>query len=137
MTDRLTELCARELEKLFENPVKIPAPAWRQFPSSAGRTYWTWRIPSQFLPMIVAALAARAKFYRDAPERPILPLRQEDCEEMMNDDRPQVQVVGLFGDSWRYTGWDRQHPSFRRLLLWLACMRLRARRNPQRPFVAV
>jgi hypothetical protein len=118
MTDRLIEACAlpleRHLEMLFENPVKIPGTGMCELPVVGNLFIPDLEDRSQFMPVIIAALAARAKFYREVPERPILPLRQEDCEALANDDRPQVQVVGLFGDSWRYAGWDRQHPSFRR-----------------------
>jgi hypothetical protein len=114
MNDRLTELCARRLETLFENPVLIPNTGMAIIPVVGGPYILDLEEPSQFIPMIIAALAARAKFHRDAPERPILPLRQEDCEEMMSDDYPQIGVVGLFGSSWRYAQWSKRHPRFDR-----------------------
>ena len=118
MTDRLIEACAyaleRHLEMLFENPVKIPGTGMCELPVIGNLFVPDLEDRSQFLPMIVAALAARERFRQEAPEGPILPLRQEDCEEMMNDDRPRLQAVGLFGDSWRYAGWDKRHPCFAR-----------------------
>src|SRR4051794_22729506 len=100
MTDRVIEACARQLEMLFEDPVLIPNTGMAIIPVIGGLF-----IPelepdhSDLLPMIVAALVAREQFHREAPGAPTLPLRREDCEEMTNDDRPRLQVVGLFGDS--------------------------------------
>jgi hypothetical protein len=116
MTDRLIEACAYALEcyleMLFENPVKIPNTGMAEIPVIGGPYILDLEDRSQFFPTIIAALAARERFRREAPEGPVLPLRQEDCEKMLNDDRPRIGVVGLYADSWRFAQWDRQHPHF-------------------------
>jgi hypothetical protein len=61
-----------------------------------------------------SALVARERFRQDAPGCPILPLREADCEEMINNDDPQIGVVGFYGSSLRGAIWDPQHPRFRR-----------------------
>jgi hypothetical protein len=117
MNDRLIEACAlaleRHLEMLFENPVKIPNTGMCELPV-VGNLFIPDLEPdySEFFPMIIAALAARERFRQDAPGWPTLPLHERDIELLKNDDRPQVQVVGLFGDSWKYAGWDKRHPCF-------------------------
>jgi hypothetical protein len=113
MNARLIELCSRAIEKLFENPVLLPGTGLATLPI-IGNLY----IPdletdhSEFIPMILAALVARERFRREAPGWPPLPLHENDIELLKGDDRPQIQVVGLFGDSWKYTGWDKRHPLF-------------------------
>jgi hypothetical protein len=118
MDTRLIEACAYALEcyleMLFENPVKIPNTGMAEIPIVGGPYILDLEDRSQFFPMIVAALAARERFRQEAPEGPILPLREDACAAMMDDDRPRLQAVGLYGDSWRYAGWDKRHPRFYR-----------------------
>ena len=67
---------------------------------------------SILLPVVCGALVAAAKFRRDAPRWPELPLHENDIEEMVNDDCIRCSVVGHFGSSLRYESWNPQHPGF-------------------------
>ena len=60
--------------------------------------------------MVVRALSAAFRFYQEWSA--YLPLRWKDCEELTNHDNVRFNLVGLFGSSLRFSGWDDQHPPF-------------------------
>jgi hypothetical protein len=77
-----------------------------------------WFLPdlghAHLLPYVCAALCAREQFRRTAPPwAPLLPLRDEDCDELVNDDDRRLNLVGYYCSSMRHAEWDyQQHPPF-------------------------
>ena len=114
--ERLTQASARELEivleALFENPVRIPGTGIAEAPI-IGNLYFEQLGHAHLLPAIFRAVRAKERFRQAAPGWPELPLRQEDCERLENNDDPQLAVLGLFGSSLRSEHWNVRHPGFR------------------------
>jgi hypothetical protein len=116
----LLEACAqfeRAIARLFANAPLFPGSrSLVEIPIIGGpaRAEFVRSNPSFFLPQICAALIAREHFRQDYPGWPILPLRDEDCEELKNADCPRQNLVGYYGDSLGRSHWDLdKHPSFR------------------------
>ena len=123
MDKKLLALCEREFEigvkmlcDALENSV-VDGESWLREVPFIGGLYVAGLDPDYpLLPPVCAALRAREQFRQDAPSwtyQP-LPLRAEVCDELVNADNTRLQVVGLYGYSWRCTDWDRKHPTFRR-----------------------
>jgi hypothetical protein len=115
MGNRLTEVCARELENhlegLFATTRKL-SPTLRETPVIGG-VFIADLDHSCLLTQVCAALCAREKFRQSAPDwAPDLPLRQKDCDELENSDSTRLNLVGLFGSSLRFAYWDQTHPPF-------------------------
>jgi hypothetical protein len=100
------------LEELFKNPVML-SDTLAEIPIVGG-LYIVSQDHCILLPVVCAALCAKAQFSRDAPAwAPCLPLRREDCEKLENDDSNRLNLVGYYGCSLRETSWDYQtHPPF-------------------------
>jgi hypothetical protein len=100
----------RTLERLFENPKIIPGTSRLAEIPVVGGQYITSLDRTVPMLRVCRALAADAKF-RQETSLP-LPLRQQDCDALINDDDPKVVVVGHYASSQRGEYWHPEHPSF-------------------------
>jgi hypothetical protein len=124
---RLHEACEREFEAYVTRHVDLLFDTYATLPG-AGNIYTAQRLP---IPLINepgffagldfpwhredvrAAMIARERFNRTSPIwSPILPLRQDECKYLQNEDSAQLNVVGYYGASLRGTGWSAEHPCF-------------------------
>ena len=122
MDDRLSEASVRELERVVEMKFAAAAalPGADSFlttpfipiPAIGGKFFAGFE-PHYLRLQVVAALVARERFRLSAPSwAPALPLSYEDIAVMENADSPQLQTVGLYAGSLRWTYWDPAHPCF-------------------------
>jgi hypothetical protein len=119
MTDRFLELCAREfaahVQRMFDNAPRIPGTGMAEIPIVGGLLLLGMPVPDCLYERVCMAMAAREQFHQDKPAwAPELPLHGNAIAAMKDDDRPQMQTVGLYADSLAAEyRWDYElHPPF-------------------------